>query len=340
MSQGWSAAVGVGVGVGVGALVAWAWRRSALPPDSWEEVGVVSELVVYPLKSGRPLYVQEAEATEHGFSVGPHRDRSFIVILKEGSLVTGRQKPKLTFVTVKIDGETATFEAEGAEGHAKVNLQMVTQEGEARDADIFGAPVKGVDCGDEVSRWLSEFLYQGRREVRVLYRHPELDRRVARHEEREFPQILDTDKVIYADVSPYHLITESSVEELNTRLEKPVKGNRFRGNIVVRGSKPYDEDDWAYVKIGEVVFRMLRPCDRCSFPTVDPETGTKDPAKEPQQTLKAYRILKSPEKLAKLWATSPLFGTILGIDTCGTVSVGEKVLVKRISRNPKWRYWR
>lgn len=301
---------------------------------------MVSELVVYPLKSGRPLYVQEAEATEHGFSVGPHRDRSFIVILKEGSLVTGRQKPKLTFVTVKIDGETATFEAEGAEGHAKVNLQMVTQEGEARDADIFGAPVKGVDCGDEVSRWLSEFLYQGRREVRVLYRHPELDRRVARHEEREFPQILDTDKVIYADVSPYHLITESSVEELNTRLEKPVKGNRFRGNIVVRGSKPYDEDDWAYVKIGEVVFRMLRPCDRCSFPTVDPETGTKDPAKEPQQTLKAYRILKSPEKLAKLWATSPLFGTILGIDTCGTVSVGEKVLVKRISRNPKWRYWR
>ncbi|ROT64114.1 putative MOSC domain-containing protein 2, mitochondrial-like [Penaeus vannamei] len=194
---------------------------------TWEEVGVVSELVVYPLKSGRPLYVQEAEATEHGFSVGPHRDRSFIVILKEGSLVTGRQKPKLTFVTVKIDGETATFEAEGAEGHAKVNLQMVTQEGEARDADIFGAPVKGVDCGDEVSRWLSEFLYQGRREVRVLYRHPELDRR-----------------------------------ELNTRLEKPVKGNRFRGNIVVRGSKPYDEDDWAYVKIGEVVFRMLRPCDR------------------------------------------------------------------------------
>lgn len=68
--------------------------------------------------------------------------------------------------------------------------------------------------------------------------------------------------MIYADVSPYHLITESSVEELNTRLEKPVKGNRFRGNIVVRGSKPYDEDDWAYVKIGEVVFRMLRPCDR------------------------------------------------------------------------------
>lgn len=62
-------------------------------------------------------------------------------------------------------------------------------------SSIFGAPVKGVDCGDAVSRWMSEFLYEGRREVRVLYRHPQMDRRVQRHEGLEFPQFLDTDKV-------------------------------------------------------------------------------------------------------------------------------------------------
>ncbi|XP_042873331.1 mitochondrial amidoxime reducing component 2-like [Penaeus japonicus] len=339
MTVRWPAVVGVGVGVGVGALMAWAWGRSAVPSDCWEEVGVVSELAIYPLKSGRPMGVQEAEATRHGLSVGAHRDRSFMVILKEGSLVTGRQKPKLTFVTVKIDGNTATFEAKGVEDQAKVNLEKVLQ-GEAVDASIFGAEVKGVDCGDDVAKWLSDFLYEGRREVRVLYTHPQMRRRLPKHEGIEFPQICDTDEVLYADDSPFLLLAESSLQDLNTRLDKPVKMNRFRGNISIAGSKPYDEDDWAYVKIGEAVFRMLKPCDRCSFPTVDPETGTKDPDKEPQQTLKAYRIPKSPEKVAKFWSTSPLFGTCLAVDVCGTVCVGEKVLVKRASRNPKWRYWR
>lgn len=59
------------------------------------------------------------------------------------------------------------------------------------------------------------------------------------------------------------LTSETSLADLNPRLERPVTLDWFRSNIVVRGVKePYDEDDYAFVRIGDVVFRRLKPCDR------------------------------------------------------------------------------
>ena len=61
----------------------------------------------------------------------------------------------------------------------------------------------------------------------------------------------------------FMLTSESSLKDLNSRLKRHVTLDRFRSNIVVRGVKqPYDEDDWAYVRIGGVVMRRLKPCDR------------------------------------------------------------------------------
>jgi uncharacterized protein len=40
------------------------------------------------------------------------------------------------------------------------------------------------------------------------------------------------------------------MEDLNTRMEKPMSVIRFRPNIVLRGGEPYDEDNWAEITIG------------------------------------------------------------------------------------------
>ena len=62
---------------------------------------------------------------------------------------------------------------------------------------------------------------------------------------------------------------------------------RFRPNIILRGCPPFAEDQWKTIRIGSAVIDVLKPCDRCSVITIDPETATT--GKEPLATLATFR---------------------------------------------------
>ena len=47
------------------------------------------------------------------------------------------------------------------------------------------------------------------------------------------------------------ICAEESMEDLNSRMEVPMSIIRFRPNIVLRGGKPFDEDNWAEITIGD-----------------------------------------------------------------------------------------
>ncbi|MPC17558.1 Mitochondrial amidoxime reducing component 2 [Portunus trituberculatus] len=207
---------------------------------------------------------------------------------------------------------------------------------------VFNADVRGFDCGDEAAAWLTNAVNDGVVEggTRLLY-HGNLtrDRKAREPAYYSFSQYKASDKVLYADTCAFMLTSETSLADLNSRLERPITLDWFRSNIVVRGVKePYDEDDYAFVRIGDVVFRRLKPCDRCVFTNVDPEVGKKCEDGEPINTLKKYRHVDGPEKLQRTWAQKPVFGVHLGIDACGKVCVGDKVEVARASCNPRWKY--
>lgn len=337
-------AAGVGVGVGVGALLAWwAWRRhhQSDTPARWEEVGEVSELVIYPLKSGRGIKVTEAEATRYGLAVDYLEDRSFMAVNKEGKFLTGRQLPKLTTVVMTLSGTKVSLEAPGAE-RLELDLKDVTRAAKVTDAVVFNADVRGFDCGDKAAAWLNSAVNDGVVEgcIRLLY-HGNLTRERKAREPAfySFPQYKASDRVLYADTCAFMLTSETSLADLNDRLERPVTLDWFRSNIVVCGvTQPYDEDDYAFVRIGDVVFRRLKPCDRCIFTNVDPESGKKCEDGEPINTLKKYRHVEGPEKLQRTWAQKPVFGLHLGIDTYGKVHVGDKVEVARASSNSRWKF--
>jgi uncharacterized protein len=68
---------------------------------------------------------------------------------------------------------------------------------------------------------------------------------------------------------------------------------RFRPNLVVDGDfSPHAEDQWRKIRIGDAIFDVAKPCVRCVFTTVDPESGERDPYGEPLNTLKTYRRLE------------------------------------------------
>jgi len=152
----------------------------------------------------------------------------------------------------------------------------------------------------------------------------------------------------FPDVMPLQIANEASIKELNTRLKK--KGHdeitieRFRPNIVVRGSdttrsddkapKAWSEDSWKTVRIldGEqpsgiasilgggnkgLEIDVQARCARCQVPNVDPETAEKD-KHEPWDTLVSYRRVDEGIK----W--KPCFGMLSAPRNEGPIAVGMK----------------
>lgn len=68
----------------------------------------------------------------------------------------------------------------------------------------------------------------------------------------------------YADIASYMIMTQCSLDDLNSRLAKTVNEYYFRPNIMVKGTTiPFEEDEWDWMKIGDdAVLRSFKPCTR------------------------------------------------------------------------------
>lgn len=95
---------------------------------------------------------------------------------------------------------------------------------------------------------------------------------------------------LYSYLASYLLLNQDSVDDLLNRIDDPtISVRNFRPNIVVEGTKrkPFAEDTWEWIRIGEVVFRNVRPCTRCMVTTINPDTAVKTSSGEPLKTLKS-----------------------------------------------------
>ena len=76
------------------------------------------------------------------------------------------------------------------------------------------------------------------------------------------------DKPYFADTFAYMMLSTASISGLNKMLEAEevdlqVEETRFRPNILIEGDFPeFSEDKWPNIKIGDVIFRNIRVCDR------------------------------------------------------------------------------
>ncbi|XP_047489144.1 mitochondrial amidoxime-reducing component 1-like [Penaeus chinensis] len=332
---------GVGLAVGVGVTTAagwWAWmalRRRAL---RWEEVGILDQLVIYPVKSARGIPVASATARRHGLARDHIQDRSFMVVRENGSFVSGRHAGSLITVSVTLEAHDQLILHAQDGSDMQVDLRGVMRKPAIVEARMWGKDVKGIDCGDEVAAWLTRVLFDGETRVRLIYKGDVMEDRPANPPQYfTFPQFQETDRMYYADTCAYLVATASSLQDLNARLQEPVPMSCFRPNLVIQCDTPFDEDDWAFVKIGEVVMRRLKPCERCIQTTINVNTGVRHPTGEPITTLKTYRVPEEPERLAKLWKNKPIFGVNMAIESTGELHTGDIVYVARKSAHSWFR---
>jgi uncharacterized protein len=85
-------------------------------------------------------------------------------------------------------------------------------------------------------------------------------------------------RVALTDGFPLLVGCSSSLDELNRRLAEKNKAElpmaRFRPNIVISNSKPFEEDGWKVIRIGDCILHVVKPCPRCKQSCTDQQTGT------------------------------------------------------------------
>ncbi|CAF2777863.1 unnamed protein product [Rotaria sp. Silwood2] len=285
----------------------------------------VQELLIYPIRSCSAIKVNEALTTRYGLSLPSNpllSDRRWMVI--EGA----RQRDQLHMPRMALIQPTFTSSGLQVDAPGMTSLMIPYNPLPKDIIEIEELNVKGRAYGGKIAEWFSTFLE--RPGLDLIYFDEQFEPQHTKNIEREFPnEALDSDVVVYHDMSPFHLGSLESIDDLNKRLPKPIKIYNFRPNIIVSGvDKPYGEDYWREIQIGDQVkLRWFRSCLRCLLPTVNQETGIRDEKQEPWKTLQTYR--RKPE----LYGIKAQFGIYLATSENGIIRVGDRVHVLREDKN-------
>ncbi len=233
----------------------------------------LTEINIYPIKSTQRIALTESTVQARGL----HWDRRWMLVDEQGSFITARQYPKLAVVATSIG-----LDALEVSVHGKENLQIALQP-EAihkRDVSIWKDTLEVIQVSDAADSWFSDYLG-------VRCQLVQMTDDIIRSVDQQYGK--PEDEVSFADGFPLLLISEASLVDLNQRLAISVSMRRFRPNVVVSGCAAFAEDNWSRLRIGDVEFAGVKACSRCVFTTIDPDTGLKNPDKEPLRTLARFR---------------------------------------------------
>ncbi|MFN8411487.1 MAG: MOSC domain-containing protein [Anaerolineales bacterium] len=232
----------------------------------------LSSMTYYPIKACRGFDVSESNVERMGLE----HDRRMMVVTPEGEFLTQREYPRLALVTPTLKNDSVILSAPNFD-----SIHFTTQKsGMPYPVNIWRSKgVQAIDQGDETAQWFSDWLGTSVRLVHIA---------------DGFKRTLNPDYAVnaddhtgFADGYPILIISEESLQNLNSKLDSALPMNRFRPNIVVKGCEPFAEDSWKRIKIGEIEMALVKPCPRCVVTTIDKETLEKN--KEPLKALSTYR---------------------------------------------------
>jgi len=265
----------------------------------------ISNIYIYPIKSTMGISLPHANIDELGLAF----DRRFVISDSAGQFITARTEPALCLVATTLTVQGITLSAPNM---PTITLRYKDFSNQYQNVTVWGDEIAGQLCSTEANLWFSEYLHQP---CLLLYfgeastREKELNTNKAR-------------KLAFADGYPLLLISQASLDDLNQRLlannQKTVSMAQFRPNIVIDKCLPFAEDGWQYIRIGDIEFKVSKPCERCILTTVNPSNGIKDTQQQPLSTLKLYRQTSNGEVL---------FGQNLIPLTRGRIKQGDKLTV-------------
>src|ERR1700712_1685108 len=186
-------------------------------------MSVISALYVYPIKSLGGIALQKSQLDERGLQF----DRRWMIVDKNGVLVTQHRHPSLALLQTAIDGDKISIRNKLTEQGTEVPLLPSTKK--CLTVKVWDDVCQGVIVGKTVNEWLGDYLHE---KVRLVYMPDSVKRPVDKRYAK-----MET-YTSFADGFPFLLIGEASLKELNEKAKTNLPMDRFRPNIVVADTLP------------------------------------------------------------------------------------------------------
>jgi uncharacterized protein YcbX len=235
-------------------------------------MATVVGLYIYPVKSARGIPKSRVRVAAGGFEW----DRHWMLVDDKGTFITQRTHPQLARIVPEISDESLTLTAPDLPA-LRLPLEPC---GESVPVRVWDYYCTALDQGTAAAEWASQAVGQSVRLVRVS---PAMGRVASpKYAGNTFAP------VAFPDGFPLLVCNQASLAELNARLPEPVPMERFRPNLVVSGLPAFAEDRIDSVRIGGITLRLVKPCTRCTIPSIDPRTGER--STDPSPILRSFRF--------------------------------------------------
>ncbi len=268
----------------------------------------IGSLFHYPLKSGRGLALERAQVSRMGIAW----DRQWMLVNEKGTFLSQRTHPLLARIVPALEPEALRLRCEGL---ADLTV-LLDASGERLEVRVWDDRCMAIEQGRAAHEWVSEALGEAVRLVRIV---PEVTRTASRQYAAEL-----AGPIAFSDGYPFLVCNSASLAALNEQLPEPIPMERFRPNVVITGLTPWAEDRIESLHCEDVTLRLVKPCTRCSIPTLDHESGT--PSTNPLPLLKRLRFN------AALRGVTFGENAVLSGEPVGELRVGTPV-------NVTWRTW-
>ncbi|MES2375620.1 MAG: MOSC N-terminal beta barrel domain-containing protein [Bacteroidota bacterium] len=269
----------------------------------------ISELYIYPIKSLGGIKLDKAVITDRGFQY----DRRWMLIDINNRFISQRECAKMALLKTSISDHSLTVTFTLDNSFIKIPLLPVKKE--VIQVTIWDDACAGQLVSDEIDAWFTHVLGIN---IRLVY----MPESTARFTD---PGYAPADSITsFSDAYPFLMIGQSSLDDLNKRLNRKLPIDRFRPNIVFTGGTPYQEDIMNGFTINNITFNGVKLCARCVMITIDQADASME--KEPTKTLASYRA-----KNNKIY-----FGQNLVHRGSGTISVGDELSVLSTHNNERF----
>ena len=278
----------------------------------------ISKINIFPIKSLGGISLENAIVEDRGLQY----DRRYLLVDEDGKFLTQREYSKMALIDVSINKDYLEV---GIKGFETLRISKEFENAEKTNVQIWSSFCDALIADEKTNQWFSEVLNFNCRLVQMP---------VSTHRQINETFNKGNEVVSFADGYPILIISESSLADLNSKLESSIPMNRFRPNIVVSDAEAFAEDSWKKIKIGNTVFRSTKPCARCVVTTIDQETGVSD-VKEPLKTLATYRksfdVFPDSFEHFGLVKNDVLFGQNLVAENFGEgIKTGDKIEVLEV----------
>ncbi|KAN0043018.1 hypothetical protein ACTA71_010651 [Dictyostelium dimigraforme] len=309
----------------------------------------ISSIILF--KACKGIEVEKCKLTEYGLE----NDRRWMII-NNGRYVGQKPYPVLSTVKTEFseDGSFLIISKEGIEKKLKISTKPLNSN--EMDPNLIYSNISTLDnisqCydqGDEAAQWFSNVMNDSSGTIRFVQMCPPnlWKRNVRKHMGDNLKINSNNDntneeyKNSLSNSCQIMFLSNSSIEDLNKRVEKnrmengestidkpPLKYDRFRPNLIIDGTIPFQEDNWKSIEIENqsttVELKIADGNARCPVVTIDQELGVLDPYNddEPLRTLKTFR------KVECVLGQKVLFGTyaVTNFKDVGKfISIGDKI---------------